>query len=476
MALFNENISNWSNWGKVFQSIPSFHNLAEYIFQKENLPFSNLTHLTPGSNAVFRVDDYVIKIYAPKESDIDSASDFETELYATEFALNANVLVPKIIASGTVDDRYSFNYIIMEYIESTPFSEAMKSMSEAEKVEFARKLRIVTDRLNVKAGEYNGIEVFSAAEHNNRWNKFRDSFNRDRVSYIRSYGYDEKIFVHGDLCSDNILLNENGDICIIDFADSVLAPLQYEQGHIAVELFNLDRSFLQGYFGNISNEELTEICVSGLLLHDFGADIIFQHLVPPHSLNSVEDLKTVIQTRLLRDSLYIYSSRFVITEFDISMAEELQENSIDDDNRRFVPDEVFETVEDAKETIQWLMDCYQKEYEPLVYPIILHSGENVGYIQAVPKEEGLWEIGYHIGGRYTGNGYATEAVEVFLPVIMKRLAITTIIGIALKENAASIRVLEKTGFSLEYEGFANYQGNNREICRYIYSLNKKKHT
>jgi hypothetical protein len=90
------------------------------------------------------------------------------------------------------------------------------------------------------------------------------------------------------------------------------------------------------------------------------------------------------------------------------MAQRVHENSLDDDNRRFVPDEVFETLEDAQETVDFLISCYEKREAPLVYPVLLKNGLNIGYVQAVPLEEGAWEIGYHIAKAYTGNGYATE--------------------------------------------------------------------
>ena len=56
------------------------------------------------------------------------------------------------------------------------------------------------------------------------------------------------------------------------------------------------------------------------------------------------------------DHLYIETERLIITEFDEGMAQAVHENSLDDDNRRFAPDEVFETVEAARETVQFLMD------------------------------------------------------------------------------------------------------------------------
>ena len=164
----------------------------------------------------------------------------------------------------------------------------------------------------------------------------------------------------------------------------------------------------------------------------------------------------------------IETERLTITEFTTDMAQAVHENSLDEDNRRFVPDEVFETVEDAAETIDFLMSQYGGCEGPLIYPALLKDGTNIGYVQAVPLGDGVWEIGYHIGAKYTKRGYATEAVSAFLPVIMEKIGITTMAGVCLAENIASQKVLEKCGFVLEFRGIDNYQGEPREICRYRY--------
>ena len=166
--------------------------------------------------------------------------------------------------------------------------------------------------------------------------------------------------------------------------------------------------------------------------------------------------------------LFIVSDRLTITEFDESMIESVHKNSLDEDIRKFVPDEVFETVEDAHKTISFLIKCYKDDKGPFVYPILLKNGDNIGYVQAIPIISG-WEIGYHIAKRHTRNGYATEAVKTFLPIIMKRLCINEIEALCATENIASKRVLEKSGFELFYSGFGEYQGNNRLICKYKYS-------
>lgn len=164
----------------------------------------------------------------------------------------------------------------------------------------------------------------------------------------------------------------------------------------------------------------------------------------------------------------IETNRLTITEFTQDMAQAVHLQSLDEDNRRFVPDEVFETVEKAAETVEFFMGCYISHEGPLVYPVLLKDGTYIGYVQAVPFEDGTYEIGYHIGSGYTKQGYATEAVTAFLPVIMHQLCIKEIKGICLADNKVSIKVLERCGFTKLYEGIGNYQGEDRQICKFIF--------
>lgn len=164
----------------------------------------------------------------------------------------------------------------------------------------------------------------------------------------------------------------------------------------------------------------------------------------------------------------IETDRLIITEFTLDMARAVHENSLDGDNRRFVPDEVFETVEEARETVAFLISCYAGD-GPRVYPVLIKdSGENIGYVQLVPLGDGQWEIGYHIAKRRTGKGYATEAVTAFLPVVSEEAGAREVLGICLKDNAASKRVLQKCGFEETYEGPGDYQGEEREIFRSLW--------
>ena len=167
----------------------------------------------------------------------------------------------------------------------------------------------------------------------------------------------------------------------------------------------------------------------------------------------------------------VETDRLFITEMTADMAMDVHKNSLDEDIRRFVPDEVFETPEDAAETVEFLRSQYGSADGPLVYAVILKDGEkNIGYVQLVPIGEGKWEIGYHVAKPYTRKGYATEAVTAFLPVMAEKVGIHEVYGIRLLENAASGRVLEKCGFETFFVGEGDYHGGVYEISKSVWKL------
>ena len=167
----------------------------------------------------------------------------------------------------------------------------------------------------------------------------------------------------------------------------------------------------------------------------------------------------------------VETDRLFITEMTADMAMDVHKNSLDEDIRRFVPDEVFETPEDAAETVEFLRSQYGSADGPLVYAVILKDGEkNIGYVQLVPIGEGKREIGYHVAKPYTRKGYATEAVTAFLPVMAEKVGIHEVYGIRLLENAASGRVLEKCGFETFFVGEGDYHGGVYEISKSVWKL------
>lgn len=160
------------------------------------------------------------------------------------------------------------------------------------------------------------------------------------------------------------------------------------------------------------------------------------------------------------------TARLLLTDLQEHMIPDVHRNSLDADNRRFVPDEVFETEAEAAEAVRALIAASRTPEGPWVLPILRRKdAANIGYVQAVRVEEG-WEVGYHIAAPYTGQGYATEALRAALPFFARCLQTNQLLGVVLEENAASCRVLEKCGFALVFRGAAPYQGAVRPIRRY----------
>lgn len=167
--------------------------------------------------------------------------------------------------------------------------------------------------------------------------------------------------------------------------------------------------------------------------------------------------------------MLIETERLKITELTMDMAMDVHKNSLDEDTRRFVPDEVFETLEDAQETIEFLSCQYGSFEGPQVYALIRKEDKkNIGYVQLVPIDDGKWEIGYHVAKEYTCNGYATEAVNAFLPLMTDRAGISEVYGIRLQENTASGRVLEKCGFEEFFKGEGPYHDGVFNISKSVW--------
>ena len=168
--------------------------------------------------------------------------------------------------------------------------------------------------------------------------------------------------------------------------------------------------------------------------------------------------------------ILIRNDSISIVYLEESMSCDVWQNSLDEDNRKFVPDEVFETLEEAQDVVKALINSYSHEDGPFIYAVIRNiDSANLGYVQLVKINEG-YEIGYHIAKRYTGHGYATEAVNLFLDYLKNNSNLKEIYGVALATNKASRRVLEKAGFKLYFEGMDLYQGKRRKIIKTVKAL------
>ena len=62
-----------------------------------------------------------------------------------------------------------------------------------------------------------------------------------------------------------------------------------------------------------------------------------------------------------------------IKKFDLRMAKDLSELSKNEQNRAFLPDEVFETEADARAAIELFIERYRSGLSPQVYALVAGS-------------------------------------------------------------------------------------------------------
>jgi RimJ/RimL family protein N-acetyltransferase len=100
--------------------------------------------------------------------------------------------------------------------------------------------------------------------------------------------------------------------------------------------------------------------------------------------------------------------------------------------------------------------------ESIIVRTIVYAEQVVGHVLSF-EQFGEVEVSYWIGKEYWGKGFATQALAQFLQILKVR----PLYARAAKDNVASIRVLEKCGFTIfaEDKGFANARGE--EIEEYI---------
>ena len=293
---FNGDIKDWKSWEKIYQSTEIWKPLINFIFKKENLPVSTIENLKPGTNAVFKSGKFIIKILVPEEAGHDGNTNNKSEIFALTFAQSSGVLVPKLIAEGEIHDKYIFSYMVMEFIEGVDFNEHTAKFNDDEKYIFAKRIRKITDSINKPCENFNGIDVIHDQSRYIRWDDYSENLRMERLEYLNSHDFGEKVFVHGDLCYGNFIIDNNNDIFIIDFEDSVIAPQSYEHAQLISVLFNFDKSYLRGYFGEYEIDNLVDLCFNGLLIHEYGGYIITHR--------NIAETKEITYLKDLREKLY----------------------------------------------------------------------------------------------------------------------------------------------------------------------------
>ena len=107
------------------------------------------------------------------------------------------------------------------------------------------------------------------------------------------------VLTHGDLTGENLLVQEDGSLVMIDWADAHLAPAWYELGPLAFELFQGQGELLR-LFAGADQEAFVERLLDCCCLHDFGADFLwnFWQRESAPELGSLGEVRKLLATKM----------------------------------------------------------------------------------------------------------------------------------------------------------------------------------
>ncbi|MCK8060139.1 MULTISPECIES: phosphotransferase family protein [unclassified Fusibacter] len=266
----------WELWCEVFNDPEFFRPIIFQIYEKEGMEKpAAILGLTPGTNGVFKVDGHVIKIFVPTQVKKWSEDDFEIETFHIDRAVKLGINTPKIIASGFVVDRYKWEYLLLEYLDAAEAGHAVKKMPEDQKRAFAFEIRSLVDKMNDCDKPMIAQErLVDRVILGQRWKAYPHKIQEALADYLSGIDLKACCYVHGDLTAENVMIDKVGHVHIIDFADTTIAPSYYEHAPICFDLFGCDKTLIRYYFEGLDDKQIIEELYKGLLIHDFGGEIL----------------------------------------------------------------------------------------------------------------------------------------------------------------------------------------------------------
>ncbi|HHX70088.1 MAG TPA: GNAT family N-acetyltransferase, partial [Gallicola sp.] len=150
------------------------------------------------------------------------------------------------------------------------------------------------------------------------------------------------------------------------------------------------------------------------------------------------------------------SKNLCFRRFEITDAPVLFEHHLEPELKEWIPNEVYEDLDDTKDAINFYQECVDNNELPFVLAIELketnHLIGDTG-VNLVEGTEDEVEIGYSICCKHSGKGYATEAVIAMTNFVVETFGIKTLYGRVMKGNVASVKVMEKAGYQFLKEEY-----------------------
>lgn len=161
----------------------------------------------------------------------------------------------------------------------------------------------------------------------------------------------------------------------------------------------------------------------------------------------------------------IETERLLLREITLDDKEDLFRLHALPEVQIYTGEPVVESIEEIEAAIQGRIEDYQKYGYGRWATFLKGEMQFVGWagLAYLPEFDEI-DLGYRFLPEYWGLGIATEASRAILTYGFDILKIKKIIAIAMKENKASIRVMEKVG--MEFDKFAPYEPGAEDAVWY----------
>ena len=145
-----------------------------------------------------------------------------------------------------------------------------------------------------------------------------------------------------------------------------------------------------------------------------------------------------------------------IRKFKIEDTQCLYENHLEEEVKKWIPNESYADIEETQSAISFYVDCVNNKHLPCVLAVELkETGELIGDtgVNEVKGKVYEVEIGYGICKKYSGKGYATELLNAMTEFIVSTFGMKVLYGRVMRGNNASVKVLEKNDYIFVKEEF-----------------------
>ena len=135
-----------------------------------------------------------------------------------------------------------------------------------------------------------------------------------------------------------------------------------------------------------------------------------------------------------------------IRKFKMEDAQRLYENHLEEEVKKWIPNESYADIKEAQGAINFFVDCVNNRHLPYVLAVELkETGELIGDtgVNEVEGKTNEVEIGYGICQKHSGKGYATELLKAMTEFIDSTFKMNVLYGRVMRGNHASVRVLEE---------------------------------